>query len=156
MVDLYGMNGWGSKAWDGCLQARAINVLHSICVSDYYHYYYQYYYYYCCCCCCCCCCCYISTDASSNYKACADWPILRSTSRSDYLITGRARGTREGGEEASSFSLLVRPRHLFFPFHKKAMIATMRGTTLEPLCGRQSTERTWRGRTRGAGGGGRR
>ena len=27
----------------------------------------------------------------------------------------------------------------------------MRGTTLEPLCARQSTERTWRGRTRGAG-----
>ena len=46
-VDLSAMNGWGSKARDGCLQARAINVLHSICVSDYYHYYYQYYYYYC-------------------------------------------------------------------------------------------------------------
>ena len=27
----------------------------------------------------------------------------------------------------------------------------MRGTTLEPLCARRSTERTWRGRTRGAG-----
>ena len=40
------MKGWGSKAWDGCLQVRAINVLHSICVSDYYHYYYQYYYYF--------------------------------------------------------------------------------------------------------------
>ena len=37
------------------------------------------------------------------------------------------------------------------------MIATMRRTTLEPLCARQITERTWRGRTRGAreaGGGG--
>ena len=85
------MKGWGSKAWDGCLQVRAINVLHSTCVSDYYHYYYQYYYfyfyyyyYYCCCC-------YSSTQESSNHKACADWPILRSTRRSDYLITGRAR-----------------------------------------------------------------
>ena len=48
------------------------------------------------------CWCYISTQESSNHKACADWPILRSTRRSDYLITGRARGTREGGEEASS------------------------------------------------------
>ena len=28
-VDLSAMNG-GSKAWDGCLQARAINVLHPI------------------------------------------------------------------------------------------------------------------------------
>ena len=34
------------------------------------------------------------------------------------------------------------------------MIATMRRTTLEPLCARQSTERTWRGRTRGARGAG--
>ena len=103
-VDLSAMKGWGSKAWDGCLQVRAINVLHSICVSDYYHYYYQYYYYYYYyyCCCCFCCCCYILTQESSNHKACADWPILRSTHRSDYLITGRARGTREGGEEASS------------------------------------------------------
>ena len=101
---------------------------------------------------CCCCCCYISTQASSNYKACADWPILRGTRRSDYLITGRARGSRGGGEGGLlSFSLLMRPRHFFFRSHKKAMIATMRGTTLEPLCARQSTERTWRGRTRGAG-----
>ena len=30
------------------------------------------------------------------------------------------------------------------------MIATMRGTTLEPLCARQSSERTWRGGTREA------
>ena len=44
----------------------------------------------------------ISTQASSNFKACADLPILRGTRRSDYLITGRARGTRRGGEEASS------------------------------------------------------
>ena len=100
-------------------------------------------------CCCCCCCCYISTQASSNNKACADWPILRGTRWSVYLITGRARGTREGGEAGLlSFSLFVRPRHFFFRSHKKAM---MRGTTLEPLCARQSTERTWRGRTRGAG-----
>ena len=90
------MNTWNSKAWDGCLQARAIKVLHSaVCVSDYYCYYYYYYYYYCCCCRCCCCC-YISTQTSSNYKACADWPRLRSMRQSDYLITGRARGTREG------------------------------------------------------------
>ena len=40
------MNTWGSKAWDGCLQARAINVLQSICVFDYYRYYYHYHYYY--------------------------------------------------------------------------------------------------------------
>ena len=72
-------------------------------------------------CCCCCCCCYISTQASSNSKACADWPILRGTRRSDYLITGRARGTREGGEAGLlSFSLLVRPRHFFFHSHKKS------------------------------------
>ena len=40
------MNAWGSKAWDGCLQARAINVLQSICVFGYYRYYYHYHYYY--------------------------------------------------------------------------------------------------------------
>ena len=41
------MNAWGSKAaWDGCLQARAINVLQFIYLSDYYHYYYHHYYYY--------------------------------------------------------------------------------------------------------------
>ena len=34
------------------------------------------------------------------------------------------------------------------------MIATMRRTTPEPLFARQSTERTWRGRTRRARGGG--
>ena len=34
------------------------------------------------------------------------------------------------------------------------MIATMRRTTLEPLGARQSTEKTWRGRTRGARGAG--
>ena len=44
----------------------------------------------------------ISTQASSSFKACADLPILRGTRRSDYLITGRARGTRGGGEEVSS------------------------------------------------------
>ena len=49
-----------------------------------------------------CCCCYISTQASSNFKACADWPILRGTRRSDYLITGRARCTSEVREEAST------------------------------------------------------
>ena len=68
------MIAWGSKAWDGCLQARAINVLQSTCVSDYYHYYHYYYYYYyyysiiiiiiiiigCCCCC------YTSIQASSK------------------------------------------------------------------------------------------
>ena len=32
------------------------------------------------------------------------------------------------------------------------MIAMMRGTTLEPSYARQSMERTWRGRIRGAGG----
>ena len=61
------------------------------------------------------------------------------------------RHTRRGRGGLLSFSLLVRPRHFFFRSHKKAMIATMRGTTLEPLCARQSSERTWRGRTRGAG-----
>ena len=110
------MNTWNSKAWDGCLQARAIKVLHSaVCVSDYYYYYY---YYYCCCCCRCCCCCYISTQTSSNYKACADWPRLRSMRQSDYLITGRARGTREGergptplfSPRASSTFLLSLPK----------------------------------------------
>ena len=39
-VDLSTANAGGSKAWDGYLQARTINVLHSICISDnYYHYY---------------------------------------------------------------------------------------------------------------------
>ena len=35
---------WGSKAW---LQARAINVLHCICVSGYYYHYHYHYHYYC-------------------------------------------------------------------------------------------------------------
>ena len=39
------MNAWGSKAWDGCLQARAINVLQSIYLSDYYYHYNNNYYY---------------------------------------------------------------------------------------------------------------
>ena len=69
----------------------------------------------------------------------------------------RARGAREGVRGSLfSFSLLVRPRYFFFRSHKKAMIATMydEGTTLEPLCARQISERTWRGGTRGAGAGG--
>ena len=34
------------------------------------------------------------------------------------------------------------------------MIATMMGTTVEPLCARQGMERTWREQTRGVGRGG--
>ena len=70
---------------------------------------------------------------------------------------GRARSAREGVRGSLfSFSLRVRPRHFFFRSHKKAMIATIydEGTTLEPLCARQISERTWRGGTRGAGAGG--
>ena len=63
----------------------------------------------------------------------------------------RERHTRRGRGGLLSFSLLARPRHFFFRSHKKAMIAMMRGTTLEPLCARQSMERTWRGRTGGWG-----
>ena len=66
----------------------------------------------------------------------------------------RERHTRRGRGGLLSFCLLVRPRHFFFRSHKKAMIAMMRGTTPEPLCARQSMERTWRGRTRSAKGGG--
>ena len=70
------------------LQTRAINVLHCICVSGYhyyhYHYHYHYYHYYC-----------ISTQVTSIIKraliglACVAWA-------GNYLITGRARGAREG------------------------------------------------------------
>ena len=66
----------------------------------------------------------------------------------------RERHTRRRRGGLLSFCLLVRPRHFFFRSHKKAMIAMMRGTTPEPLCARQSMERTWRGRTRSAKGGG--
>ena len=66
----------------------------------------------------------------------------------------RERHTRRGRGGLLSFCLLVRPRHFFFRSHKKAMIAMMRGTTPEPLFARQSMERTWRGRTRSAKGGG--
>ena len=71
-------------------KARAVNVLHCICVSGYqhhhhhHHHHYHYHHYYC-----------ISTQATSIIKwaliglACVAWA-------GNYLITGRARGTREG------------------------------------------------------------
>ena len=62
-VDLSTLNAGVSKAWDGCLQARTINVLHSIYISDYYNYYYNYYDY-----CCCCCCCYIQLRQAAIIK----------------------------------------------------------------------------------------
>ena len=66
-------------------KARAVNVLHCIRVSGYHHHHhYHYHHYYC-----------ISTQATSIIKraliglACVAWA-------GNYLITGRARGTREG------------------------------------------------------------
>ena len=72
-------------------KARAVNVLHCICVSGYHHHHhhhdhhhYHYHHYYC-----------ISTQATLIIKraliglACVAWA-------GNYLITGRARGTREG------------------------------------------------------------
>ena len=76
------------------LQARALNALFCICVSGYHYYYYYYYYYY-----------FISTQATSIITraliglACVAWA-------SNDLITGRARGTREGER---------RPPFLFSP-----------------------------------------
>ena len=43
----------------------------------------------------------------------------------------RERHTRRGRGGLLSFSLLARPPHFFFRSHKKAMITTMRGNTLE-------------------------
>ena len=89
-------------------KARAVNVLHCICVSGYrhhhhhHHHLYHYHHYYC-----------ISTQATSIIKrvliglACVAWA-------GNYQITGRARGTREGRGGLLSFSLLMRPRHFFF------------------------------------------
>ena len=72
---------WGSKAW---LQARAINVLHCICVSGYYYHYHYHYHYYC-----------ITKQVTSIIK----WALIGLAYvawAGNYLITGRARGTREG------------------------------------------------------------
>ena len=72
---------WGRKRG---VQAGAVNVLHCICVSGYYYYHYNYYHYY-----------RISTQATSIINraliglACVAWA-------GNYVITGRARGTREG------------------------------------------------------------
>ena len=138
------------------MQAGAVNVLHCICVSGYYCYHYNYYHYYC-----------ISTQATSIIKraliglACVAWA-------GNYVITGCARGTREGESRPpllfsphASSTFLLSPLPSPLPPRKKNKTTTtkklapamqaMIGPTLERLCMGQCKEREWRGRTRGGG-----
>ena len=130
------------------LQARAVNVLHCICVSGYY-----YYHYYC-----------ISTQETSIIKraliglACVAWA-------GNYLITARARGTREGERRPPLlFSPHVSSTFLLSPLpspppnktkqqQQKKLAPAMQamiGPALERLCVGQCKERDWWGQTRGA------
>ena len=87
----YDLQRWKGRGFKSVVfKARAVNVLHCICVSGHHHrhhhhhHHYHYHHYYC-----------ISTQATSIIKraliglACVAWA-------GNYLITGRARGTREG------------------------------------------------------------
>ena len=139
-------------------KARAVNVLHCICVFGYHHHHHHHYHHYYC----------ISTQATSIIKraliglACVAWA-------GNYLITGRARGAREGerrppllfSPHASSTFLLSPPPPSPLPQTKQNKTTTttklapatqaMIGPTLERLCVGQRGERDWRGRTRGGG-----
>ena len=109
------------------VQAGAVNVLHCICVSGYYYYhynYYHYYHYYC-----------ISTQATSIIKraliglACVAWA-------GNYVITGRARGTREGES---------RPPLLFSPHASSTFLLLPLPSPLPPRKKtKQQQQKNWR------------
>ena len=157
----YDLQRWKGRGFKSVVfKARAVNVLHCICVSGHHHrhhhhhHHYHYHHYYC-----------ISTQATSIIKraliglACVAWA-------GNYLITGRARGTREGERRPpllfsphASSTLLLSPI-LPPPKQNKTTTTTtklapatqaMIGPTLKRLCVGQSKERDWRGRTRGGG-----
>ena len=122
------MNAWGSKAWDGCLRARAINVLHSaVCVSQTI---------------------IIIIFVVVIFQLRQAAIIKRVLIGLAYIALSNHRPCKgaqmKGREGLLSFqvSSCVLDISSFAPT-KKLWLATMRGTTLIPLCMRQSTERTW-------------
>ena len=119
------------------LQARAINLLHCICVSGYHHHHHHHhhhYHYYC-----------ISTQATSITKR-ALIGLAWVAWAGNYLITGRASST-------FLLSPLLPPPPSPPNKTKQQQQKNWRliGPTLERLCVGQSKERDWRGRTRGGG-----